>query len=147
MATLGGLWENEPMIDMRKVLETGQLPKRTFERDIVQSYCWFVRASLMDSGLAQYELALMLSRRNSDSLGNVIEPDLVQADFWFRLGARDREYDNSQVRGSIEPKLTTAQLDQVKKRIAAWHKLDFEQMKATQITVPGNERRTCPPMT
>lgn len=147
MATLGGLWENEPMMDMRKLLETGQIPKRTFESDIVQSYCWRVRASLLDSALAQYELALMLSRHNSDSRGNVIEPDLVEADFWFRLGARDREYDNSQVRGAIEPKLTTAQLDQVKKRIADWRKLDFEQMKATQIAVPGNERRTCPPMT
>jgi hypothetical protein len=104
MATLGGLWDNEPMMDMRKLLETGQIPKRTFERD------------------------------------------LLQADFWFRLGARDRAYDNSQVRGAIEPKLTTAQLDQVKQRIADWHKLDFEQMKATRITVPGNERRTCPPM-
>jgi len=28
-----------------------------------------------------------------------------------------------------------------------WHKLDFEQMKATPITASGNERRTCPPMT
>jgi TPR repeat protein len=146
MATLSGLWENEPMMDLSKVLQTGQIPQQTFKRDIVQSYCWRVRASLMDSALAQYELALMLSRHNSDSRGNVIEPDLVEADFWFRLGTRTREYDNSQVRGAIEPKLTTAQLDQVKKRIAGWHKLDFEQMKANQITVPGNERRTCPSM-
>ncbi len=106
-----------------------------------------MRAALMGDSLAHYELALMRSRRNSDSRRNIIEPDLIQADFWFRLGARDREYDNSQVRAAIEPKLTTAQLDQVKKMIADWHKLDFEQMKATPITVPGNERRTCPPMT
>jgi TPR repeat protein len=147
MATLAGLWENEPMMDMRKLMETGRIPKKTFERDIVQSYCWRMRASLMGDSLAHYELALMLSRRNSDSHGNVIEPDLIQADFWFRLGARDREYDNSQVRGAIEPKLTTAQLDQVKKMVADWHKLDFEQMKAAPITIPGNETRTCPPMT
>jgi TPR repeat protein len=147
MATLGGLWENEPMIDMRKLMETGRIPKKTFERDVVQSYCWRMRASLMGDSLAHYELALMRSRRNSDSRGNVIEPDLIQADFWFRLGARDREYDNSQVRGAIEPKMTTAQLDQVKKMIADWHKLDFDQMKATPITIPGNETRTCPPMT
>jgi hypothetical protein len=30
--------------------------------------------------------------------------------------------------------------------VAGWHNLDFEQMKATPITVPDNERRTCPPM-
>jgi TPR repeat protein len=85
MATLAGLWENEPLMDMRKLMETGRIPKKTFERDIVQSYCWRMRASLMGDSLAHYE-----------------------ADFWFRLGARDREYDNSQVRGAIEPKLTTA---------------------------------------
>jgi hypothetical protein len=147
MSTLDGLWENEPMMDLRKLMETGRIPKKTFGRDVVQNYCWRMRASLMGDSLAHYELARMLSRRNSDSHGNVIEPDLIQADFWFRLGARDREYNNSQVRGTIEPKLTTAQLDQVEKMIADWHKLDFEQMKATPITVPGNERRTCLPMT
>jgi hypothetical protein len=31
--------------------------------------------------------------------------------------------------------------------VADWHKLDFEQMKAAPITIPGNETRTCPPMT
>jgi TPR repeat protein len=39
MATLGGLWENEPMMDMRKLMETGRIPKKTFECYIVQSYC------------------------------------------------------------------------------------------------------------
>jgi len=147
MATLAGLWENEPLTDMVKLMQSGQFPKKTFERDIVQSYCWRMRAFLMGDSLAHYELALMRTRRNSDSRGNVIEPDLIQADFWFRLGARNREYDNSQVCGAIEPKLTTAQLDQVKKMVAGWHPLDFEQMKATPITIPGNEGRTCPPMT
>jgi TPR repeat protein len=146
MATLAGLWENEPMMDLRKLMETGRIPQKTFERDVVQSYCWRMRASLMGDSLAHYEFALMRSRRNTDNHGNVIEPDLIQADFWFRLGARNREYDNSQVRGAIEPKLTTAQLDQVKKMVADWHKLDFEQMKATPIAIPGNETRTCPPI-
>jgi TPR repeat protein len=146
MMTLSSLWENEPSIDLRKVLETGRIPEQTFKRDIVQSYCWRMRAALMDDAMAQYYLALMLSRDNSDNRGNVIGRDLLEADFWFRLGARNREYDNSQVRGSIEPKMTTAQLDQVKSRIAGWRKLDFEQMKAATITVPGDDKRTCPPM-
>jgi TPR repeat protein len=147
MATLAGLWENEPLMDLRKIVESGRIAKKTFERDVVQSYCWRMRASLMGDSLAHYELALMRSRCNSDNHGNVIEPDLIQADFWFRLGARNRDYDNSQVRAAIEPKLTTAQLDQVKKMVAGWHPLDFEQMKETPITIPGNESRTCPPMT
>src|SRR5579864_2846065 len=46
MATLGGLWENTPMIDLAKLMETGQIPKQTFEPDIVQSYCWRMRAAM-----------------------------------------------------------------------------------------------------
>jgi TPR repeat protein len=145
MATLGGLWENAPMIDLAKVLETGRIPMQTFEPNIMQSYCWRVRAAMMGSSLAQYELALMLTRHSSDRGGNVIEPDFIQADFWFRLGARDPDYDNSQVRGAIEPKMTTAQLDQVRRMIEAWRRLDFEQMK-TEIEIPGDATRTCPPM-
>ena len=106
-----------------------------------------MRAALSGSTLAQYELALMLTRRNTDSRGNVIEPDLIQTDVWFRLGASNPEYNNSQVRAAIEPKLTTAELEQAKKLAADWHPLDFERLKATQIPVPGREGRTCPPMT
>jgi TPR repeat protein len=146
MSTLGGLWENEPWVDMAQVLKTGRLPEKTFERDIMQSYCWRMRAALMDYPIAHYELALVLSRHNSDNHGHELDPDLIQADFWFRLGARNREYDNSQVRASIEPKLTTAQLDQVKKLVTEWHKLDFEQMKATAITFPGTDKAACPPI-
>ena len=148
MALLGSLWERAPLMELADQMRAGQWPpKRTFEPDIVQSYCWRMRAALMGSALAQYELALMLTQRNSDKRGNVIEPDLVQADYWFRLGARDRQYDNSQVRAAIEPKLTTAQLDQAKKMVAGWRQLDLEQVKATPITVPGSDKRACPPMT
>lgn len=148
MTILGGLWENVPLNDLIDAMRAGQFPlKRRFEPDVVQSYCWRVRAASMGSTLAQYELATMLTRRSSDSRGNVIEPDLVQADFWFRLGARNPEYNNSQVRAAIEPKLTTAQLDQAKKMVAGWRELDFERMKAKAIAVPGKEGQTCPPMT
>jgi TPR repeat protein len=144
MATLGGLWENQPWADLIDALKRSRAP--TFEPDIVQSYCWRVRASLMDSKLAQYELALMRSRDVGDHRGNVLEPDLVEADVWFRLGARDPEYNNSRVRAGIEPKMTTAQLDEVRKRVAAFRALDFQRMKATEILVPGQRGRTCPPM-
>jgi hypothetical protein len=147
MATLGGLWENRPMADLLDALKAGQFPsKQTFEPDIVQSYCWRVRAAMMDSTLAQYELALRLTDRQTDNRGNVLEPDLVQADVWFRLGARDPSYNNSQVRAAIEPKMTTAQLDEARKRVADFHALDFQKMKATEIPIPGQSGRTCPPM-
>jgi hypothetical protein len=74
------------------------------------------------------------------------EPDIVlaQVDVWFRLGARDPGYDNSQARAAIEPKLATAQLDEAKKQVAARRALDFEKMKATRTPVPGQAGRTCP---
>jgi TPR repeat protein len=145
METLGGLWENVPMNDFLAAMRAGQ-PDNVFKPDIVQSYCWRMRASLMGGRLAQYELAQSLSRRSSDSRGNVIEPDLVEADVWFRLAARTASYNNAQVRARIEPELTTAQLDEVKKRVAAWRDLSFAEMKATSIAIPGKEGQTCPPM-
>ena len=151
LATLGSLWENEPTIDPRELLKQAQsgqplrIPEQPFKRDIVASYCWRVRAALLDDFTTQYELALMRSRRLEDRRDNVLDVDLIEADTWFRLGARDRNNDNSQVRGYIEPKMTTAQLDEAKKRVAAWKKLSFEEMKAAKIPVPGTDR-TCPPM-
>jgi TPR repeat protein len=147
MATLGSLWEKAPMADLIEAMKSGQFStKQRFEPDVVQSYCWRARAAEMGSALAQYELALMLTRQSSDSRGNVIEPDLVLADFWFRLGARSPEYNNSQVRAAIEPKLTTVQLDRAKKMVTAWRELDFGRMKAATLSIPGKEGRTCPPM-
>ena len=151
MAMLGSLWENEPMLgaqqklDIQEILRTGKIPEPKFKRNIVQSYCWRVRAALMDDFSAQYNLAMFRWTRQDDRFDNVIEADLLEADFWFRLGARDPDHDNSQVRGHIEPKMTTAQLEAVKKRVAGWKKLDFEQMKAAQIPIPGTSR-TCDPM-
>jgi TPR repeat protein len=145
MEMLGGLWENVPINDLVAAMRAGQ-PDRVFKPDIVQSYCWRMRAALMGSRLAQHGLAQMLTRRSSDSRGNVIEADLVQADVWFRLGARSADYNNAQLRAQIEPALTTAQLDEAKKAVAAWHDLSFAEMKATPIAIPGKDGQTCPPM-
>lgn len=145
MEMLGGLWENVPMNDFVAAMRAGQ-PDNVFKPDIVQSYCWRMRAARMGGRLAEYELAQMLTRSSSDTRGNVIEPDLVEADVWFRLAARTASYNNAQLRARIEPDLTTAQLDEVKKRVGAWRDLSFAEMKATSIAIPGKEGRTCPPM-
>jgi TPR repeat protein len=144
MATLGGMWRNTPMIDILDAMRKGQIPKQTFEPDIVQGYCWMVRAAMMGSAMSQYELALFRSRDESDRRGNAIARDYVQADFWFRLGARVPDYDNSQVRGGIEPNMTTAQMDAAKKLAGDWRTLTFAQMKGTTIAVPGDGGKTCP---
>ena len=145
MEMLGGLWENVPLNDFVAAMRAGQ-PDNVFKPDIVQGYCWRMRAALMGSRLAEHELAQRLTRRNSDTRGNVIERDLVEADVWFRLGARSASYNDTRLRASIEPELTTAQLDEVKKKVAAWHDLNFAEMKATAISIPGRAGETCPPM-
>src|SRR5262249_8164750 len=136
MEILGDLWENVPLNDFVAAMRAGQ-PDNVFKPDIVQSYCWRMRAALMGSRLAEHQLAQRLTRRNSDTRGNVIEPDLVEADVWFRLAARTADYNNAPLRAQIEPALTTAQLDEAKKRVAAWRDLNFAEMKATPIAIPG----------
>lgn len=133
MLSLGSLWRNAPMDD------------RSFKTDVALAYCWLVRAAMMDKAAAQYDLALVLSRGEHDDRG-VIPKDLIQADYWFRLGARNPEYDNSQVRGDIEPKMTTAEINEVKKRLAIWHKHEFAEVKAAKIAASADGARQCPPM-
>jgi hypothetical protein len=65
---------------------------------------------------------------------SVVAPDLVQADKWFRLAARDPWHDNPQVRGVIEPKMTSAQLDETRKLVAAWHALSLPEVMAMEIS-------------
>ncbi len=148
METLGGLWENVPINDLVAAMRSGQ-PDNVFKPDIVQSYCWRMRAALMGGRLAQYELALMLTRRSSDSRGNVIEPGSGGRPMsGFVWGARSASYNNTQVRAHIEPELTTAQLDKVKQRVAAWHDLSFAEMKAVPLPrSPARKARPAsPPM-
>jgi TPR repeat protein len=64
----------------------------------------------------------------------VVAPDLVQADKWFRLAARDPWHDNPQVRGMIEPKMTSAQLEEARKLVAAWHVLSLPEVMAMEIS-------------
>src|ERR1700689_1421696 len=88
-----------------------------FKSDLAQGYCWLARAALMDSAQAQEKLSLMFSSGEHDDRGEVLAADLIEADFWFRLAARSPYHDNSQIRGGIEPKMTSAQLDEAKHRV------------------------------
>jgi hypothetical protein len=87
----------------------------------------------------------MFTDGEKDSRGTVIAADLVQADFWFRLAARSPYHDNSQIRASIEPKMTTAQMDEAKKLVDAWHPRTAQELKSLPIALP-NSSRTCQPM-
>ena len=116
------------------------------QADLAEGYCWLMRAALLDQPQAHEKLSMMFTDGEKDSRGTVIAADLVQADFWFRLAARSPYHDNSQIRASIEPKMTSAQMDEAKKLVEAWNPRTMQELKSLPIALP-NSQRTCQPMT
>jgi len=122
------------------------------DRDVMQGYCWLVRAAVLDapqSPQAQEKLSLMFANGESDGNGGTIAADLVQADTWFRLAARSPFHDNSQIRGAIEPKMTSDQIDAAKRQVDAWRPREFGELKTLSIALPGSagaSPRLCPAM-
>lgn len=116
------------------------------QADLAEGYCWLMRAALLDQPQAHEKLSMMFAGGEKDTRGTVIAVDLVQADFWFRLAARSPYHDNSQIRASIEPKMTTAQMDEAKKLVEAWRPRTAQELKSVTITLP-NSQRNCLPMT
>jgi TPR repeat protein len=120
----------------------------------LDSYRWLMRAALLDDPDAQEKLSQLFTagldiegrpiRTAYGDLGGrlaraqtvLIAPDLVQADKWFRLASRNPWHDNPQVRASIEPHMTTAQLDEAKKLAASWHVLPLPEVLAIDIEPP-----------
>ncbi|MGD0640889.1 MAG: tetratricopeptide repeat protein [Roseiarcus sp.] len=139
MTSLGSMWMNTP----------GDVPSSA--EDLTQSYCWLMRAALLDWPPAQEQLAMNLSRGQSDDHGAKIPVDLVQADAWFRLGARNPFHNNPSVRASIEPKMTTDEMNEAKRQVDAWRPRTFEDVKTLTIAFPpatrgGASPRNCPAM-
>ena len=64
-------------------------PGTSTDRDLTMSYCWLVRAALLDNPRAQEQLSLNFTRDEDDGHGVRIGADLSQADYWFRLAARN----------------------------------------------------------
>ena len=118
----------------------------------MQGYCWLVRAALLDapqSPQAQEKLSLMFANGETDGNGGTIAADLVQADYWFRLAARSPFHDNSQIRGAIEPKMTSDEMDAAKRLVDAWRPREFAELKTLPIALPapaGASPRHCPAM-
>ena len=122
------------------------------DRDVLQGYCWLVRAALLDapqSPQAQEKLSLMFADGETDGNGGTIAVDLVQADSWFRLAARSPYHDNSQIRGAIEPKMTSDQIDAAQRQVDAWRPRRFDELKTLPIALParpGAQAGLCPAM-
>jgi TPR repeat protein len=121
----------------------------------LDSYRWLMRAALLDDPDAQEKLSGLFTAgldvegrpiraAYSDPTNRLarpqtvlIAPDLVQADMWFRLAARNPWHDNPQIRASIEPHMTTAQLDEAKRLVAGWHALPLPEVLAIDIDPPS----------
>jgi len=123
-------------------------PESSTDRDLTLSYCWLMRAALLDNPRAQEKLGLTFEQGETD--GRVtIAADLVQADYWFRLAARNPFHDNSQIRGAIEPKMTSDEMDAAKRLVDAWRPREFAELKTLPIALPapaGASPRLCPAM-
>ena len=118
------------------------------EANLAEGYCWLMRAAYLDHAQAHEKLSMTFARGEKDARGTVIPVDLVQADFWFRLAARSPYHDNSQIRAMIEPKMTTAQMEEAKKLAETWRPRTVQELKSLTITLPGTSPpRNCAPMT
>jgi TPR repeat protein len=121
------------------------------ERNLIEGYCWLVRAAMTDNGQAQEKLALTFALGEKDGHGAVLAIDLIQADLWMRVAARSLYHDNSQIRSRIEPNMTTDQLNEAKRLFQAWRPLGVNELKAQTIALPASMSsasapRTCAPM-
>jgi TPR repeat protein len=114
--------------------------------DLMLGYCWLVRAAMVDQPDAQEKLSMLYSDGAKDNHGAVIAPDLVQADLWFRVAARNPYHDNPQIRARIEPQMTTEQLGQAKRLVEAWQPRVVQQIRTLTIPLPPPAHGDCPPM-
>jgi len=118
-------------------------------RNLTDGFCWLMRAALLDQVQAQEKLSMMFAEGEKDDRGTVISIDLIQADLWFRLAARSPYHDNSQIRAMVEPQMTTSQMDEAKRLVAAWRPRTVEELRTITIRLPasasnGSSPRNCP---
>jgi hypothetical protein len=122
------------------------------ERNLADGFCWLMRSALLDQVQAQEKLSMVFAQGEKDDHGTVIAIDLIQADLWFRLAARNPYHDNSQIRAMIEPHMTTDQINQAKRLVEAWHPRTVLELKTFAIPFPAAtpnaaSPRDCPAMT
>ena len=138
--------------DLEAMLSIGDAamnpPGSSTNRDLTLSFCWLMRAALLDNPRAQEKLSLTFEQGETD--GRVtIAADLVQADYWFRLAARNPFHDNSQIRGAIEPKMTSDEMDAAQRLVDAWRPRTFDELETLSIALPapaGASPRLCAAM-
>lgn len=105
-------------------------------RDPAEGYRWLMRAALADDPAAQEMLSGVLADGAMSGARTVIAPDPVGADMWLRLAARSEFHDNASLRLRVEKDMTSAQLEEAKKRAAEWHPRTVSEVIAMTITLP-----------
>jgi TPR repeat protein len=126
-------------------------PAADGDRDLTRGFCWLMRAALLDNPRAQEKLSLVFGEGERADRDGAIAVDLVRADTWFRLAARSPFHDNSQIRGLIEPNMTTDDLDAAKRLVDAWRPQSVDALKGLAIPLPpavkgGPSPGACPAM-
>ena len=113
----------------------------------VEGYRWLMRAALLDDPSAQEMLSEVLAEGAMAGARTVIAPDPVGADMWLRLAARSPFHDNASLRLRIERNMTSAQLDEAKKRAAEWQPRPLREVLAIEIAPPAaaGAKRPWPP--
>ena len=115
-------------------------------QDPVEGYRWLMRAALADDPAAQEMLSGVLADGALSGASTVIAADPVAADMWLRLAARSPYHDNASLRLRVEARMSSAQLDEAKKRAATWHPQAIGEVLAMTIDSPpanGRGRRGC----
>ena len=105
-------------------------------RDPAEGYRWLMRAALADDPAAEEMLSSVLAEGAMSGAKTVIPPDLVAADIWLRLAARSQFHDNASLRLQVEKDMTSAQLEEAKKRVADWHPRPLAEVMAMAIAPP-----------
>jgi hypothetical protein len=141
----------EAMLTLGYMSMTTPMGGSSANRDLATGFCWLMRAALLDQVQAQEKLSMVFAQGDKDEAGTVIPIDLIQADLWFRLAARNPYHDNSQIRAMIEPHMTTAQLDQAKHLFETWRPVTIAELKSAAIPLPraapnGGPSHDCPPL-
>ena len=106
-------------------------------RDPAEGYRWLMRAALADDPAAQEMLSGVLLDGAMVGAKPVIAPDPVAADMWLRLAARSQFHDNASLRLRVEKEMTSAQLEEAKRRAAEWHPSTVTDVIAMTIALPA----------
>jgi hypothetical protein len=110
----------------------GALP----DRNVPEGYRWWMRSALMGVASSQTELGqLFMEGLNVDG-AQLVSPDLVTADMWFRLSMADPSYADSRWRAEVENRMTSAEITEARKQVAAFKPLSFAEAMARQIDLP-----------